>query len=51
MPLIPVLQRQKQIPVNSKPTELFKFETSLVYKESSRTAKVVTQRNPVSILK
>jgi hypothetical protein len=38
--LIPALRRQKQ-------ADLCKFETSLIYKESSRTARA-TQRNPVS---
>jgi hypothetical protein len=41
MPLIPALRRQRQV-------DLCDFETSLVYKSSSRTVRVVTQRNPVS---
>ena len=41
MASIPVLGRQRQ-------TYLCKFEVSLVYKASSRTARAVTQRNPVS---
>jgi hypothetical protein len=40
MPLIPALGRPKQ--ANCE------FEASLIYKVSSRTAKTVTQRNPVS---
>ena len=39
-PLIPALGRQRQ-------ADLHEFEASLVYK-SSRTARTVTQRNPVS---
>jgi hypothetical protein len=39
MPLIPTLGRQRQAD--------FKFEASLVYRVSSRTAKTV-QRNPTS---
>ena len=39
-PLITALGRQRQ-------TDLCKFETSLVYKANSRTARAVTQRNPV----
>jgi hypothetical protein len=38
VPLIPVLGRQ---------VDLCKFKASLVYKESSWTARAVTQRNPV----
>ena len=41
MPFIPALTRQMQ-------TDLYEFETNLVYKVSLRTARVVTQRNPVS---
>ena len=40
-PLIPALRRQRQV-------NLCEFEASLVYRTSSRTAKTVTQRNPVS---
>ena len=39
-PLIPTLRRQRQ-------ADLCKFKTSLVYRASSRTARAVTQRNPV----
>jgi hypothetical protein len=39
--LIPALGRQGQV-------DLSEFEASLVYRESSRTARA-TQRNPVSI--
>jgi hypothetical protein len=39
-PLVPALGRQKQ-------AYLCGFEDSLVYRESSRTARAVTQRNPV----
>jgi hypothetical protein len=39
MPLIPALRRQRQA--------ISEFEASLVYKVSSRTARVI-QRNPVS---
>ena len=39
-PSIPALGRQRQ-------ADLSKFEASLVYKESSRTARAITQRNPV----
>ena len=38
MPLILALRRQKQ-------ADIYKFEASLVYKESSRTTRAVTQRN------
>ena len=31
-----------------RPVDLCEFEVSLVYRESSRTAKTVTQRNPAS---
>ena len=41
MPLIPALGSQRQ-------ADLCEFEVSLVYKASFRTAKTVTQRNPVS---
>ena len=40
MPLLPAIRRQKQM-------DLFEFETSLVYRVSSKTART-TQRNPVS---
>ena len=40
MPLIPALGRQRQ-------GDLCEFEVSLVYTASSRTARAVTQRNPV----
>jgi hypothetical protein len=40
-PLIPALGRQRQ-------EDLYRFEASLVCKENYRTAKAVTQRNPVS---
>jgi hypothetical protein len=38
MPLIPALGSQRQV-------DICEFEASLVYKESSRTARAVTQRN------
>jgi hypothetical protein len=38
MCLIPALGRQRQ-------ADLCEFEASLIYKESSRTARAVTQRN------
>ena len=41
MPLISALWRQRQV-------DLHEFEVSLVYKASFRTARTVTQRNPVS---
>ena len=41
IPLIPALGRKRQV-------DLCEFETSLVYRASSRTAGTVTQRNPVS---
>ena len=41
MPLIPALRRQIQ-------ADLYEFKASLLYKASSRTARAVTQRNPVS---
>ena len=41
MPLIPALGKQKQ-------ADLCEFKTSLVYKENSRTASAVTQKNAVS---
>ena len=41
MPLIPPLKRPRQ-------ADLGEFESSLVYKVNSRTARAVTQRNPVS---
>jgi hypothetical protein len=40
---IPAFWRQMQA------LELYEFEASLVYKASSRTGKVVTQRTPVSL--
>jgi len=39
--IVPAFRRQKQV-------DLCEFETSLVYKVSSRTVGAVTQRNPVS---
>lgn len=41
IPLIPTLKRQRQ-------ADHCEFEDSLVYKMSSKTARVVTQRNPGS---
>ena len=41
MPLIPALWRQRQADLNA-------FETSLVYKVSSRTTSTVIQKNPVT---
>ena len=41
MPLIPEFARQSQ-------ADFCEFKASLVYKVSSRTARTVTQRNPVS---
>ena len=41
MPLIPALERERQ----ADPCE---FKASLVYKVSSRIARVVTERNPFS---
>jgi hypothetical protein len=41
MTLILVLRRQRQ-------ADLCEFEVSQVYKVSSRTARAITQRNPVS---
>ena len=40
MPLIPALGKQRQV-------DLYEFKSSLVYKESSKTAWAVTQRNSV----
>ena len=40
MPLIPALGRQRQV-------DLCEFKSNLVYRVSSRTARAVTQRNPV----
>ena len=40
-PLIPGLGKERQ-------ADLSEFKASLVYKVSSRTARTVTQRNPVS---
>ena len=40
-PLIPALGRQRQV-------DLCECEASLVYRTSSKTARAVTQRNPVS---
>ena len=41
MPSITALGRQRWV-------NLYEFETRLVFRGSSRTAKAVTQRNPVS---
>ena len=41
MPLIPAFGRQRQV------ISVCEFKASLVYKVSSRTARTVTQRNPV----
>lgn len=41
MSLIPALKSQRQV-------DLFEFQASLVHRGSSRTARLVTQRNPVS---
>jgi hypothetical protein len=41
MLLIPALSRQRQV-------DFCEDKASLVYKESSRTARAITQRNPVS---
>ena len=41
-PLIPALRRQRQ-------ADLCDFEASLVYRAGSRTARAVTQRNPVLV--
>ena len=41
MPLIPALQRRR------RQLDLCEFKASLVYLVSSRTARTVTQRNPV----
>lgn len=41
MPLIPTPRRQRLV-------DLPTFETILVYRASSRTARAVTQKNPVS---
>jgi hypothetical protein len=41
MPLIPALERQRQV-------ALCEFEARLFYKASSRTARAVTQGNPIS---
>jgi hypothetical protein len=41
MPLIPALGRQRQ-------EDVCEFETSQVYKVNSRTARAITQRDPVS---
>ena len=40
MPLIPVFGKQRQ-------ADFCEFKASLVYKANSRTARTVTQRNPV----
>jgi hypothetical protein len=42
MPLIPALGSQRQVDLCE-----FEFEASLVYTESSRTARAVTKKNPV----
>ena len=39
-PLIPALEKQRQV-------DLYNFEASLVYRVSSRTARMISQRNPV----
>jgi hypothetical protein len=44
MPLIPAFSRQRHV-------DFFEFKVSLVYKISSRTARNVTLRKPVSKLK
>ena len=41
MPLIPALERQRQ-------ANVCEFKARLVYRESSRIARIFTQRNPVS---
>jgi hypothetical protein len=41
MSLIPALWKRRQV-------DLYEFKSSLIYREGSRTARVVTQRNPVS---
>jgi hypothetical protein len=41
MPLILALRRQRQV-------DLYEFKASLIYKVSSKPARAVTQRNPVS---
>ena len=41
MPLIPAFGRQRQ-------ADLCGFKANVIYKMSSRTARAVTQRNPVS---
>jgi hypothetical protein len=41
MPLGPALRKQRQ-------ADLCEFKGSLIYRVSSRTARAVTQRNPVS---
>ena len=41
IPLIPELRRKKQV-------DLCEFVASLVYRVSSRTARTVSQKNPVS---
>ena len=40
LPLIPALGKQRQV-------DLYEFKSNLVYKESSKTARAVTQRNSV----
>jgi hypothetical protein len=42
MPLIQALGRQRQV-------NLCELEASLVYRASSKTARTVTQRNPITI--
>jgi hypothetical protein len=42
MPLISALERQRQV-------KLWEFKASLVYKTSSRTARALTQENPVMV--
>ena len=41
MPLIPAHRRQRKV-------DICEFEVSLVYRASSRTARAVSLRNPVS---
>ena len=41
MPLIPAFGRQRQV-------DVCEFKVSLVYRAISRTARTVTQRNPIS---
>lgn len=41
MPLIPILRRQREV-------DFYEFKISLDNRESSRTARIVTQRNTFS---